>query len=1338
MASQPTLSEEQPSLRHELPEGVGRKPIYTELGEYGQFVFEPDILPSFYRVESGDDLCHFIFDSGHYQGKTSAYEPLQRKMFQTLCSDYVSPYKKLQRLFYIGMAKFYGNIAAIITLTILFSLVYFSLEYLNLESIWVFIGIAIMGVPTTFLLWFFNLRNYVLADSHSLYTNWQAEENPDPNTNTCQNANTIDVIDWFNSVSGNHIPLNQDHKEKIGAAVSFFSKSQRGFGVSTIYPFKGLSQPSLRELDEEDRYLLAQLRTEKLWSESNKVINQYCDWLGWDNSEKRNAKSQDLYLIAGWLKEELIKKYTRDIEKGLERLIGNKTERRAYFQRMHDETLFWLERPVESENNKQPFLQWIKKEIEQWDGEILYLTSEAAMGKSTTINLFGLAGCEDKLSSNIIPIRIKIRELEYDIQKSRNKTDEDFIRLILNTINVESVGKTNYAIRHYLDSQYNSQPLLILDGMDEIKRGNQQILLDRLSNLVDLEFPIIVTSRPSNLVSPESVPSGRHAQLCHLSPEQRMKILQNLEMSAQALESMQDYLSPELIDRPFALMIAAKTLRKSEELEGVMGTRNDLSISKICQEYLQQFNYREDTKRTSDDDDNSLRRNSKTALEAIASHQVGVMCGNIDEGVFPIIDIEIEKYLLKRSQINNNLILIDTWLEGYYAASSQFFEASNWGDILRYGDEPGRRSLILRNYCCNAPVKKTPNWNELGDYAPEIMHIASEEWLTMNIEKRQKLLNRFGIPTDENGHIDFTDENDELLNQCTISELLAIIHFHCSIMDVEKWKKGFVDQQWEKMFKIFLNRIDQYVSKEQKILIKVQKPTSKEKKTSHQLVSEILSENVAKYVKKLIPFEGKTAESSFSSVYSGNDNPISLFNVIANEIKINHDDSNICTAVYLIPLFANNTLFRIDAEVMLKHFDEDYSGVSGKYIDMFCKLVGITRKQNMELAREIGWLTFAKSLGLISRKKYFSNINIDFQPSNPSNWTISAQKNYEKISVKASVHKDRIIYFYPKSYQFTESHEKIMNLPLSLITSISYYKSVIDKISLRYGMLTSNGGKSKKFAAPDNWQKLFKGTNKCIPNTKLSSIITEFEQTQAKKFQTISFYEELQIQLDGIAENHGKVIGYLFHGEKLSWGRSHRWMYLPGLEDTRLGGLAFEKDSESAEKFNKFKFHPSNKWYTFDMQIRQDDGGYWNFEPKPSSLRILCQLCLQKTLDSVKSRLLCKECDKIVSVQDFLRKEFHRVYDEFGTDHAGWNTVIHDIRVDFNSRIATVFAPEKDHRKYFLGDKKGHKDWEQKKVRTPYNWIIRKVEKSVIKKFRIKKIYVQPIESQVDKNQEEE
>ena len=119
MASQPVPSGDHKSPRHELPEGIGRKPTYAELGEYGQFVFEPEILPSLYRVESGDDLCHFIFDSGHYQGKTSAYEPLQRKMFKTLCSDYVSPYKKLQRQFYFIMAKFYGNIAGLIFLTLL-------------------------------------------------------------------------------------------------------------------------------------------------------------------------------------------------------------------------------------------------------------------------------------------------------------------------------------------------------------------------------------------------------------------------------------------------------------------------------------------------------------------------------------------------------------------------------------------------------------------------------------------------------------------------------------------------------------------------------------------------------------------------------------------------------------------------------------------------------------------------------------------------------------------------------------------------------------------------------------------------------------------------------------------------------------------------------------------------------------------------------------------------------------------------------------------------------------------------------------------------------------------
>ena len=53
------------------------------------------------------------------------------------------------------------------------------------------------------------------------------------------------------------------------------------------------------------------------------------------------------------------------------------------------------------------------------------------------------------------------------------------------------------------------------------------------------------------------------------------------------------------------------------------------------------------------------------------------------------IDTEIEKYLLKRSQINSDMILIDTWLD--------FSKASNWKDF-DYDDEPGRRSLVLRNW----------------------------------------------------------------------------------------------------------------------------------------------------------------------------------------------------------------------------------------------------------------------------------------------------------------------------------------------------------------------------------------------------------------------------------------------------------------------------------------------------------------------------------------------------------------------------------------------------------------------------------------------------------------
>ena len=1340
--------EDEISLRHELPEGIGRKPIYSELGEYGQFVFEPHLLPSFYRVGSGDDLCYFIFDSGHFQGKTSAYEPLQREMFKTLCSDYVSPYKKLQRLFYFIMAGFYHKFQW----ALIFAIGIFCLGYLFSENTivkTVSSTIASIGAMTVLLSFLFKQRNMVYTDSLELYANWQAQENPNPLIHTCQNVNTTDLIDWFNNFSGDSIPLIKEHKERLGTAISFFSKSQRGSGISTIYRFNGLSQPSQKQLSAEDRYLLAQLRTEKLWSQSSKHINQYCEWLGWDDGKKEAEKSHDLYLVAGWLKEELIKKYTRDIERGLERLISNKVERKSYFQRMDDESLFWLARPVKASNQKQPFLQWINEEITQWDGEIIYLTSEAAMGKSTTINLFGLAGCSDKLDSNILPIRIKIRELEEDIINFRNKTDEEFTSSLLSTLNIESSYKTNYALNHYLHPEIQSQPLLILDGMDEIKRDNQRILLERLSNQVDLKFPIIVTSRPSSLVSPESIPGGLHAQLCHLSAEQRMKILQNLEMSAQALESMQDYLSPELIDRPFALMIAAKMLRKSEEVEGVMGTRNDLSINKICKEYLQQFEYREDTKRTWDDD-NSLRRQSKSALEIIATHQIAVMCGKIDEDTMPTIDTEIEKYLLKRSQINSDMILIDTWLEGFFAASSELFKASNWEDVLGYDDEPGRRSLVLRNYCCSAPPEETPNWNELGDYAPEVMHIASEEWLTMNLEKRQKLLQRFNIPTNQKGLINFSDQDNDLLNQCTISELLAIIHFHCSVMDSKKWKKGFVDHQWERMFKIFLNRMDQFISEEQKNLIREAKqPKPPKSSKPHHLMRNILSGNAAKYVKKLIPYSGNSEENSFSSVFKEDDNPISLFNVINYEIKNNHQESNVCTGISLIPLFANRPLFRFDAGVMMKHFNEDYSDVSGKYVDMLCKLAGITQQKNLEIATERGWRTFAESLELISKKEYLSNLKIDFEFSNK--WFLTSQKNYQHLLLGASISKEKVIYFNAKLD--SRSAHKFQKLPfISLIPSISYYTTKVDDIRLRYGMLASNDKASNIFAAPDNWHKLFRGKNKHIPNTELCSIINEFEQTQAKKFQTNSFYHELQIQLDNLGNKYGKVIGYLFHGNQSTWNRPHKWMYLPGLENTRLGGLAFEVDSKSAREFNRIlpKHSPSNRWFSFDVHIRRDSAGYWNFEPEPSSLEVLCQSCLQKSVDPIIEPLLCEGCETEFSeekegpnvdaeeINQFLQDEFSKVYKKFGSKKDTWNTNIHDIKIDLDRKVATVFAPKKDHRKYFLGDKRDHKSFPKLKKKAPHNWIIFEVEESLQMRSQIKQVYVKPIASDESKIKEEE
>ena len=244
-------------------------------------------------------------------------------------------------------------------------------------------------------------------------------------------------------------------------------------------------------------------------------------------------------------------------------------------------------------------------------------------------------------------------------------------------------------------------------------------------------------------------------------------------------------LPPALIDCPFALMIAAGLLNDSHGSTGVSDKMNDLSIQRI-RVYLEK-RCSEDAKKTHTD--STLARNASiSGLQSVGRYQIK-RCANGRFRKFSI-DQAVELDPMDRTQIHRNGNLVDTWLEGYYAVSHESFSRNDWDEILNHADVPeGRRSLILRNYCSSSPAPMAPKWDELGSHGPEVMAIVSEEWQAMNEENRVSLMERFGIPHDQSGNINFSPGMEELLLKCELSELLSL--FICfSIVDSSHWANG--------------------------------------------------------------------------------------------------------------------------------------------------------------------------------------------------------------------------------------------------------------------------------------------------------------------------------------------------------------------------------------------------------------------------------------------------------------------------------------------------------------------------------------------------------------------
>tara|TARA_B100001094_G_scaffold237096_1_gene232273 strand:- start:6003 stop:9743 length:3741 start_codon:yes stop_codon:yes gene_type:complete len=1240
---------------HDLPDGVGRPPRPDELGEYGQFFFEPHALPKMYRVKNADDFIHFFQDSGYIEGKLANMPTLQKTHFTQLCSgrpkfstsvyrfiDMLIIKREIKKSINLMAEIFQGRRKTIgITVIIILSLLVAGLFKIGgiEQSVKPILALflAFGSLSATAIGVFLTFYKGKFSEHLTQWNQWEytGRISFESAITSCRQANSANLQSWFNTYNGENIDISgPEHKTGMAIALEQFAGTENGLDREVVFPFGGLgpdiAKPA-QTLSTEHRRVLAKLRVEKLW-DNVRIKESYIQWLNWDQETAQKHHFKDIELTSGWLKNHLTKVIKRDLELNLSRVIPNRTEMKEYLNNMIQDALFWLQRPVEVAGKKSSFLVWLNKEIADWDEQILYLKSEAAMGKSTTINLLTYAGCRGMLDQhNVIPLRVKIREIENKIKELNEMNDSDFIRTILE--NLGEWSQLSNALEILNSPKNNDRPILLLDGLDEIKQENQRILLDRLNRLTKMDFPVLVTSRPTRLISPDLQTNGVHATLGRLSPAQRMKILQNIELPPNSLKSMEMNLPPALINRPFALMIAAGLLNDSHGSTGLSDKMNNLSIQRICEVYLEKFDAREDAKKPHTDS-TQVRNARISGLQSVGRHQIKTLCETKHSENF-LIDETVEIDLMDRTQIHRNGNLVDTWLEGYYAVSHDSFSQEDWREILNHVDvQGGRRSLILRNYCSSSPAPMTLKWNELGSQAPEVIAIVSEEWQAMDVENRVLIMERFDIPHDQFGNIDFSPDKEELLLKCKLAELLSLLHLHCSIADSSQWADGTRDYQWEMLFSKFTHRLKEVPH----IATKIDK--FKFQFWEDSVIPELFGPDVAKFVKKLIPFDGSPHRHDRLSSFCGDKNPLSLFCVIAEQIEKRGDQSNIFYAIRLIEHFSNQTLFSISLDILDAFFGEGKRTLTPDFKELIWSLAGVDDETNLQ---NVGIDSWNKTIS------GFRSMVTNFDKTSPKEFFAHFSQTFKHVgksspAMKLKLKIENVIYF-RRLYSPTLSHHLSRvegNKTCMILPSISPYNHWIDSKKCRYGiMIEPQTALRDNFSTPKKWIDIFNNTDLPRSNLEIGEIIVRFENKSAQKFQPTSYIEKVADELTQV-KKIGQVTGYLLSSQRKSWSREHRWMIIPGLESTKIGGLAIESISPSINTiqgiFNEVDLNSSrggdeslSRWYAFDVIIKQNQDNRWVFEPEPSSIQLVCQICLEGEINpSDNASLACHECVKII------------------------------------------------------------------------------------------------------------
>jgi hypothetical protein len=736
-------------------------------------------------------------------------------------------------------------------------------------------------------------------------------------------------------------------------------------------------------ISRKERYHLALLRKNGLWDDSSKTAS-YAKWLGWSEEDIAANNDEDIWnALARYIEN----RTEADLRNSLGRVMGEE-QILQYLPGLVGNPEFWLKREVTVKTNesdsgeKESFLQWVDRVI--CSSGVHYLVSEAAKGKSTTLNLLTLHHVNSE--SGIWPLRVKLRELYL------RTSEQPLIQRVREFYKINADKRFNY-VEERFDAVMDGDatpPLLILDGLDELPPRNQIELLDELKN-ESWPIPILVVTRPDKRIL------GRgHAVLGKMTGQQRVEVLRNLDLDPEVLRQMEN-LPEALIDRPFALLIAAEKIRVEQTSSLEAGDIN-LSLSEISKMYEENYFEREAEKKSWLEklgDNLSYVEPIKDALNHLAIHHIRHHAPPQRNDPAVVERKEFLDVAVKLKIIDSDLNMIDGWLTGFYAARSPDFRLEAWNAVLEdVYQNPDRSELIIRYLVASASAEQTQNWDMLGLDAPVVMDIASQEWLAMDRSSRKSMMRRFGIPHDDEGRLDFPPEHDFM--ECELPELLALLHFHCSIADTEGWHspEENTDTQWEVLFTALTMRYyEEFKDEIYRLEKEVNPPPGRHNKgpikeewdksrTSYygrrfalgnvlscfpdqmeSFLQELFGEGYARgvnRVRKLVPYnhhrDARRDILDHDVMYFGDAAPSPLLRVIEERLDRGDEElQSLIFAVGMIEIHAERRLFKLSRAVLDESVPSAYE-IKGepriKALIMLHRIIGYRLRMNNKLIYE--------------------------------------------------------------------------------------------------------------------------------------------------------------------------------------------------------------------------------------------------------------------------------------------------------------------------------------------------------------------------------------------------